>query len=250
MKTSTFPEVEYKLGDLALNKYVGSEIEIKFTGNIECIECGRKINKTYSQGYCFPCSQKLACCDLCIVRPERCHFHKGTCREPEWGKENCLIEHSVYLANTAGVKVGITRSHQKFTRWADQGATEALEIARVPERLIAGKFEEHLKEFFSDRADWRKLVTGKELSVDLEAALSEVREKISADFKQYLLSDLKIEKLKFPVIGYPEKAVSFNEKKEKEIKGDLSGIRGQYLLFPDKVINIRKFQGYEMEAYV
>ena len=29
---------------------------------------------------------KLAACDMCILKPELCHFDKGTCREPEWGK--------------------------------------------------------------------------------------------------------------------------------------------------------------------
>ena len=61
--------------------------------------------------------KKLARCDLCILRPELCHYHKGTCREPSWGENNCLSPHIVYLANTSGVKVGITRETQIPTRW-------------------------------------------------------------------------------------------------------------------------------------
>jgi hypothetical protein len=32
-----------------------------------------------------------------------------------------MIEHFVYLANTSGLKVGITRGTQVPTRWIDQG---------------------------------------------------------------------------------------------------------------------------------
>ena len=82
--------VDYRLriadAELALTPRVGHEFALRFEGEIRCSNCGRSTRKSYSQGYCFPCSQRLAACDLCIVRPERCHFDQGTCREPEWGR--------------------------------------------------------------------------------------------------------------------------------------------------------------------
>jgi hypothetical protein len=49
-----------------------------------------------------------------------------------------MIEHFVYLANTSGLKVGITRGTQVPTRWIDQGATQALPVYRVGARLDSG----------------------------------------------------------------------------------------------------------------
>jgi hypothetical protein len=105
--------VSYRLpvGDdeLPLDPLAGQHLSIRYTGDIACTHCGRATKKSFNQGHCFPCSQRLAACDICIVRPERCHYHKGTCREPGWGETHCLQPHVVYLANTSGLKVGITR---------------------------------------------------------------------------------------------------------------------------------------------
>ncbi len=94
---------------LNMNDLIGERISLNFDGKIYCSNCGKKTNKSYSQGYCFPCCQKLARCDMCIMKPEQCHHHMGTCREPEWGTRNCFTPHVVYLANSSGAKVGITR---------------------------------------------------------------------------------------------------------------------------------------------
>lgn len=248
MRVENFPDLQYFLNDISMNDLVGKEISIGFTGHVECIHCARKVKKTFNQGYCFPCAQSLARCDLCIVKPERCHYAKGTCREPEWGEKHCLIEHCVYLANSAGLKVGITRGHQKETRWADQGAVQAMEIARVPERLVAGQLEVALKDFLSDRTDWRKLITGKTADIDLMQSFYELKENIPQQYQRYLLADseLEISELSYPVLAYPPKAKSFNAAKQPLLTGVLQGIRGQYLLFDEVAINIRKYQGYEV----
>ena len=158
----TLCEVRFDLTSL-----VGKNLKLTYTGRIFCTNCGAKIKKTYAQGYCFPCTLKLASCDLCIVRPETCHYEKGTCREPTWGEENCLRPHIVYLANSSGLKVGITRKTQLPTRWIDQGATEALPILEVKNRLSSGQIEVLFKSHVADKTDWRKMLKGQALSVDL-----------------------------------------------------------------------------------
>ena len=239
--------LRYRLANFELNELLGRENSLRATGKINCIHCDRVIKKTFNQGYCFPCSQKLAACDLCILKPELCHFRFGTCREPEWAKQNCLQDHVVYLANTAGLKVGITRGFKKFERWGDQGATEAIEIARVPERYIAGLMEVALVEHLADKADWRKLLRGEELSLDLVAERNKIPAIIKPEFEQFLVSDAEPVRLSYPVLRYPAKAVSLNFDKQPEISGELLGIRGQYLLFPQGGLNMRKFGGYEIE---
>ena len=144
-----------------MNSLVGQHIEFTFNKTIQCAnpECKRITPKSYSQGYCFPCARSLARCDLCIMRPETCHYHLGTCREPEWGLSNCFKPHVVYLANTSGIKVGITTKDRVIGRWIEQGAVSALPILGVKSRRESGYFEVALKRFVSDRSNWRKMLT-------------------------------------------------------------------------------------------
>ena len=133
-----------------MNELIGKPVRFDFEGVIRCIHCDRKTKKSFSQGFCFPCFRKLAACDTCIMSPEKCHYHLGTCREPEWGETHCMVEHVVYLANSSGLKVGITRGSQVPTRWIDQGATDAIVFARVPNRYTAGLVEELLSPDLTD----------------------------------------------------------------------------------------------------
>ena len=74
-----------------LNELLGKTLSIFFTGAIHCVACDRLTKKSFNQGYCYPCFRKLAACDSCIMSPEKCHYHLGTCREPEWGEANCNL---------------------------------------------------------------------------------------------------------------------------------------------------------------
>ena len=102
---------------LQLDEQLGRQLKIEFLQQIECVHCGRVTRKSFNQGYCYPCFTRLAQCDRCIMAPENCHYHLGTCREPEWGLANCMRPHIVYLSNTSSVKIGITRESQLPTRW-------------------------------------------------------------------------------------------------------------------------------------
>jgi len=241
---------------VALNPYIGKKIKLLYSGEIHCIECGRKSSKSYNQGFCFPCFKSLAKCDMCIMKPETCHYEEGTCRQPEWGEEFCLQDHYVYLANSSGIKVGITRGTQIPTRWIDQGATEALPIFKVANRLLSGKVEVAIKNHVSDRTDWRKMLKAKAEHVDLaekrdeliklaEKELKSIEAKFDKD-KIQLLDEKQIQ-INFPVEHYPEKVKSLNFDKTPEVEGMLQGIKGQYLILDVGVINIRKFAGYLVE---
>ena len=53
--------------------------------------------------------------------------------------------------------------------------------------------------------------------------------------------------LDFPVETYPEKVKSLSFDKQEVIEGRLQGIKGQYLLLDEnRVLNIRKHNGYEL----
>lgn len=259
MVTTLTSPIEYQLplDDelISLNAYIGKKIKLKYLDEIHCVECGRKTNKNYNQGFCFPCFKSLAKCDMCIMKPETCHYHEGTCREPKWGEEFCFQEHYVYLANSSGIKVGITRGTQIPTRWIDQGASEALPIYKVSNRLLSGKLETAIKEHVSDRTDWRKMLKGSPEPVNLSDKRDELiklaNKEIKAIEKEFGKSEIELldEKqisLNFPVEQYPEKVKSLNFDKTPEIEGVLQGIKGQYLILDTGVLNIRKFGGYKV----
>ena len=83
-------------------------------------------------------------------------------------------------------------------------------------------------------------------------AFYELKENVPSEYERYIHSDseLEISEITYPVIAYPPKAKSFNAAKQPVLSGVLQGIRGQYLLFDDVAINIRKYQGYEVNLQV
>ena len=240
-----------------MSSLFGQHISLAFMGEIHCQACGRLTKKSFSGGYCFPCAQKLAQCDLCIMRPETCHYAAGTCREPAWGEEFCMQDHIVYLANSSGVKVGITRVNQIPTRWIDQGAAQALPIFRVKSRYQSGLVEVTFKAHVSDRTDWRKMLKGVPVSVDLKGVRQELMQECNAEITALQqrfgvgeitpLSDEEVVEISYPIDQYPEKVKSLNFDKTPEISGLLHGIKGQYLILDTGVLNIRKFSGYSIK---
>ena len=261
MNTKLNEVAEYTLpvGDqsLPLNPLLNQHLELEFLGQIYCQNCGRITNKSFSQGYCYPCMKSLAACDMCILKPEQCHFLQGTCREPEWGQRNCMVDHVVYLANTSALKVGITRQSQIPTRWIDQGATEALPIYLVKSRHISGLVEVKLAQLMADKTNWRVMLKGNNDPIPLHKKAHEVRLQIKETIFELLKEhgenaiqqlDATVTKINYPVNIFPKKISSFNFDKTPLVSGILMGIKGQYLIFDTGVINIRKFTGYEIEV--
>jgi len=254
-------QYSFRLGDelLAVNPLIGKSLRLEFLGAIHCSHCGRKTKSSYSQGYCYPCMQKLAQCDICIMSPERCHYEAGTCREPGWGEQFCMTDHVVYLANSSGVKVGITRATQIPTRWIDQGATQALPILRVATRQQSGFVEDLLRSQVADKTNWRALLKGDAAPVDLLAVreqlfancgsgLTELQQRFGIQAIQPL-SDQAVVQITYPINAYPAKITSFNLDKNPLAEGTLLGIKGQYLMFDTGVINIRKYTAYQLAIH-
>jgi hypothetical protein len=239
-----------------MTNLLGKALTFTTTGEINCIHCGRKTSKSFNQGYCYPCFQSLAQCDSCIIKPEQCHYFEGSCREPDWGEQHCLQDHYVYLANSSGIKVGITRGTQIPTRWMDQGATQALPIFRVRNRLVSGLVEVALKQHVSDKTHWQRMLKGEAEPVDLAARRDELVETCQPELQEILarqggdaftyLEQEAVVSIRYPVEEYPVKVKSFNLDKTPRVSGVLQGIKGQYLILDTGVLNIRKFSGYKV----
>lgn len=261
MRTQLDTPVRYQLelGDaiIDMNTLLEKRIKLSYLGEINCTHCGRKTKKSFSQGFCYPCFKKLPQCDVCIMSPEKCHFAAGTCRDSGWGEQHCFVPHVVYLANSSGAKVGITRGTQVPTRWIDQGAIQALPIFHVATRRQSGLIEAALREHITDRTNWRNMLKGAVEPV----SLTEVRDQLfdaAADALQAVrsesgegqvqpLKDGEVLDITYPVVQYPTKVVTHNLDKTPVAEGTLLGIKGQYLILDTGVINIRKFTAYHVE---
>ena len=257
------PVVQYsfRLDDtqVPVNPLIGQRLRLEYLGAIHCSHCGKRTKTSFSQGYCYPCMTKLAQCDVCIMSPERCHYDAGTCREPSWGEQFCMTDHVVYLANSSGIKVGITRASQLPTRWLDQGASQALPILRVATRQQSGLVEDLLRSQVADRTNWRALLKGDAEAVDLVAVRDQLfdscgdgirglQERFGLQAIQPLTDGQPLE-IRYPVEAYPSKIVSFNLDKNPVAEGTLLGIKGQYLIFDTGVINIRKYTAYQLAVH-
>tara|TARA_R110001592_G_scaffold337398_1_gene623980 strand:+ start:6419 stop:7240 length:822 start_codon:yes stop_codon:yes gene_type:complete len=260
MQVQQGPPVAYFLRvaneKIALNDYVGKHLKIEASGEIHCLHCQRRTKTSFNQGYCYPCFKSLAQCDRCIMSPELCHFAQGTCREPEWGEQNCFQEHIVYLANSSGLKVGITRHNQVPIRWMDQGAISALPIFSVKSRYLSGLIEVALKEWLADKTNWRKMLKHDVEEIDLESERDRV-----FDLAQAVLAELEAEypgqitrlqekpwQFAYPSLAWPTKIISHNLDKQPIVEGVLQAIKGQYLIFDTGCLNIRKFTSYHVSV--
>ena len=252
---------ELRLGesDVPLNPFLNKQIELHYSGQIHCVNCDRETNKSFNQGYCYPCFQRLAQCDSCIIHPEKCHFDQGTCREPAWGERYCMQDHIVYLANSSGLKVGITRATQVPTRWIDQGATQALAIIRVRTRLQSGSVEVMFKQHVADKTNWRDMLKGEATALDMHAQARRLIGECESDLKELedkfgffaisVLNGVDVVNIEYQVLSYPDKVTSFNFDKTHVVAGKLVGIKGQYLILDSGVINMRRFSGYEVALH-
>lgn len=241
---------------LDISDLIGRQVSIEWHGKIHCSHCHKPTKKSFNQGYCYSCFSKLAQCDQCMMNPVTCHYAEGTCREPEWGERICFDDHIVYLANSSGVKVGITRMKNMPGRWFDQGAVQALPIFRTASRYLAGVIEDTLRSSIADKTNWRAMLKGTATDVDLVAVRDQLVNSFASELdairQQHgelsitLLNDEQVRDLTYPVEVFPTKVVSQSLDKTPQISGKLMGIKGQYLMFDSGVFNVRKFTSYEV----
>lgn len=236
---------------IAMHELIGKQLQLTYSGEIFCIQCGRKTNKSFQQGHCFPCFRRLQECN-CMVKPENCRFYEGACDPDDWAHASCGKSHVIYLANSSGLKVGITRASNQPSRWIDQGASQALPFIEVANRYQAGVIEVMCKDHVADKTNWRAMLKGIAEPLDLAAKRDELLDAIAKPLAQAMeqypgeikLIDSETLQFDYPVTDYPQKITSYNLDKQPVISDSLIGIKGQYLIFANGVINVRKFGGY------
>jgi len=248
MRTDNGSPIQYYLimenDYLNMNQLLDRTLAINFL-NYQCLNCGLK-KKIFRMGYCYDCFYKLPQAADWVINPElsKAHLDQED-RDLEYEKKVQLQPHIVYLANSSSIKVGVTRKSQVPTRWIDQGAHEAIEIVEVPNRYLAGIAEVALKDFVSDKTNWRAMVTNDIKDEDLTDWRDRLKDHLPDEVQQYFIASNKETNLDFPVLQYPAKPKSLNLEKTPFYEGVLKGIKGQYWLFEDNtVFNVRSNEGY------
>ena len=91
------------------------------------------------------------------------------------------------------------------------------------------------------------MILGQIEDVDFPAMREQMIASIPEDLRKYALREEKVQSFTYPVESVPEKIKSHNLDKENEFVEKLMGIKGQYLIFENRVINLRKYAGYHIE---
>ena len=187
-----------------------------------------------------------------VMKPELSKAHLDMeDRDLEYEKKIQLQDHIVYLSKTSGINVGVTRSNNKTTRWIDQGAIEAIELIEVPNRYLAGIAEVKLKDKFSDKTNWRKMLTNNIEEGNIIDFKEEALNILGSEFKDYFKIDNKIVKFNYYRENQINGVKSASLKKTDTIEGKLIGIKGQYLIFEDStVFNVRSNEGYKVDITI
>ncbi|KGO91035.1 DUF2797 domain-containing protein [Flavobacterium subsaxonicum] len=255
MQTELGSPIQYYLvfddSFLHVNQLLGKEFEINFMG-FSCTNCSKK-KKIYRMGYCYDCFYSIPSAGDWIMRPELSTAHLGVAdRDLAYEQKVQLQPHVVYLASSSDMKVGVTRKTQVPTRWIDQGASFATPLVEVPNRYLAGITEVALKQHFSDKINWKKMLLNDVAPIDLLARRNEASWNLPDEVMPFFETTVeKLYTLDYPVLEYPKKISSLNLATTPSYSGKLSGIKGQYLIFEDgTVFNVRSYEGFVVRISV
>jgi hypothetical protein len=247
MQTELSDTIQYYLmfdnDVLHINQLLGKQISISFE-KYQCMSCA-KDKEIYRQGFCKSCFFDTPQAGEWIMHPEKSTAHLGIeDRDLAYEQRVQLTPHIVYLALSSNVKVGVTRKTQVPTRWIDQGAVKALPIVEAPNRYLAGIAEVALKNHVADKTNWRAMLKNETQEADLIQVKNDLKQFLPEEVKEYVLEDVEVLDLNFPVVQYPTKIKSLNLTKTPDFSGVLKGIKGQYLIFEDNtVFNVRNNEG-------
>ena len=246
-------DVMEALPDLPANPWIGKRVRLKFRGDIHCVVSGKRIQKTYGEGMSYEAFLKSPLACPSIIRPELSRIHEGVAlRDEDWERAHHLQPHVVYISQTSHLKVGVTRATNIPSRWVDQGACGAIVVANAPYRQLAGEMEVALKQCFSDRTHWRKMLNAALLDEEaLVEAKDEALEALGLQYETFFEDSDNVTALNFPVLEYPSQVTSVKLDKHPTIEGKLVGIKGQYWMFEDgRVWNVRAHTGYRVDLEV
>ena len=81
-------------------------------------------------------------------------------------------------------------------------------------------------------------------------AAETLKQKIKENFNFAELEKKPSLEFKYPILKYPAKINSYNLEKKPVIEDTLIGLKGQYLLFENGVINLKKLAGFNISIEI
>ncbi|MFZ8836098.1 MAG: DUF2797 domain-containing protein [Flavobacteriales bacterium] len=241
--------VKEPLPAMEMADWIGQFVKIEFTGRIHCRITGQLIRKSFGEGMSYAAWMEHPSATPSVFRPELSRIHEGIAlRDFDWENEHHNQPHYVYLAQTSGLKVGVTRCTNIPSRWHDQGAVGAVPIVQTPYRQLAGEIEVKLKSILSDKTNYRQMLQDVQFDpVEMLEWVEHCFEELGSEYEPFFVEDFEPKRFKYPVLKYPDKITSKKLEKAQVIQGMLLGIKGQYLIFESgEVLNVRSHSGYEV----
>ncbi len=240
-------------GPLPVNPLIGRPVAIVFGGVCVCTACGLELERVFDNGYCGSCVRTRADADICMMKPELCHFGvpENPCRDETFGLERCFQPHYLYASLTSDVKVGITRRANVPARWMDQGAVYATTLAVLPSRKEVGAVEHELARDFKDRTHWMKMLRGSPDPQLLAPVVEQMDERLRAlGVAGVLAPEHRISMhFQYPLHVSLDKIRTLSLNRTTRIEGVLLGVKGQYWVFEHGVVNIRRHSGHRVEVH-
>lgn len=105
----------------------------------------------------------------------------------------------------------------------------------------------YLTQYVADKTDWRKMLKGEVELVDLLELREEIYGYFPEEYKQYILREDEWMEFVYPSLERIQKVKAYNLDKQPIVEDRLLGIKGQYFIFENGVLNIRKYCGYQVE---
>ncbi len=235
-------------GPIDLAGLVGEEIRVDVRSGFRCQHCGKRADNS-------PCQE-------CRSKPphQQCVFTPGTsctyqdCPFPSFKRRSCAHNFVVYLVAKDGVKAGITQADRYVSRWAEQGATHGMIVARTPNRRVAGIVEDALEAVVPTEStkEWYEPLDRPRTKL-VQAAHS-CRKELTGSLEPFSVLPADEEALEDRIVTVPVHFTGDDTTVtdlpevgiDEHLQSEVLGVRGQILATAEGVVNFDHLKGEQL----
>ena len=235
--------------DLPLSELVGKEVRVTISEDQYCTQCGAATDNSP----CSDCTGEPPHA-TCVMHPATHCEYKG-CPFPDYKQRSCSHTHLVYLAATDRIKVGISRESRVRCRWAEQGASHAIPLARAPNRKAAGIIEKAIGEEWPQRRrhEWYQPMENsvERLADDALATAALIPEKLQpcyfwddSDRHDVREAVVDVPSIEAPALDQRLTTNQYSLSAGESREGRVLGIRGGLLATDSFVANLKRYSSH------
>lgn len=235
--------------DLPLTELVGAVVRVTISEDQFCTQCGEQTDTSP----CPDCAGEPPYA-TCVMHPAS-HCEYQVCPYPDYKQRSCSHTHLVYLAATDRIKVGISRESRARSRWAEQGASHAIPIARAPNRKIAGIIEKAIGGEWPQRRrhEWYQPMENsvERLTNDALATAPLIPEKLQpcyfwTDSTQEMVQDAVVDvpSIEAPALNHRLTTNQYSLSPGDTREGKVLGVRGGLLATDSFVLSLKSHSSH------